>query len=149
MMMTQRRTQDLTYLLTPQDWEAASTFIQVVGSYLIQLRRGLGWAAHDMADKLGITRDALRGVEGFKANGHGSTLQHLLQYMDLVDASFQAVVTITRDPQACHQLKAQQWVAAIQEVIAEFDYQSSPRSKQIFERVGVAYRINQGHAMTY
>jgi transcriptional regulator with XRE-family HTH domain len=109
---------DLTFLLTPQPWEAVSVPIQTFGPTLAQTRRNRGWTQQAFALHLGMSSDALQAVEGRQAVGRGETFKHYLDYLAVFGLSFRDGFTQAQDDETDTEVRwieRVRWAASVLE----------------------------------
>lgn len=119
---------DLSFMLTPQDWETDQNYLQSFGTTLVAMRRERGWSQVEMAKHLGITEDALTGLEARFGHGRGETLDDYLRYLGLLGSSFRDVFAYMK--QLAHVDEGRLWLERVQQTIEHFQSTQQPLTQQ-------------------
>jgi transcriptional regulator with XRE-family HTH domain len=85
---------DLTFLLTPQPWEEqAADIIVLLGAQFARLRRLKRQTAEEIARQLGITINAVEGIERGNVRGRGATFSDYLKFARYLDVTLLELFT--------------------------------------------------------
>lgn len=119
---------DLRFLLTPQVWEADLDSLHSFGTALATMRRAQGWSQVQTATQLGISEEAMSGLEGRAGAGRGETFDDYLRYLRLLGTSFHEVFTYSAHLMRVDQ--GQQWLECVQQTIEYFKTTQQPLTQQ-------------------
>lgn len=99
--LTVRRTPDIVYLLTPQDWEADTfSMREGAGAWLRAIRREQHLSSPKVAAALGVSQPTIRHIELPRARREGIRFYTYLAYTDRLDTTWSQVFeTIHQQPQ--------------------------------------------------
>lgn len=137
--LTQLRTPDLAYLLTPQAWETDAPAIRAsAGAWLSCQRREQKLSSVRLARQLGVPQPRVRSIESLQARREGVCFQLYLAYADALKTSWSATFAYVSQqsdlPQTATQLWAQRLLQQVEQAIDHLEQSGQPLSKMAVGR---------------